>query len=186
MASPRFVKGDRAGNAQRRSRVAYGKMSKTRKLLRRLPAELTAPIKKVLEEGAAAILADAKAAAPRSSGAGPHAADALSMRISRDGLRAEVGLIGKRAKKRGFYLKFHETGTAGVKDGFGAGIELPPIPPRPFLGPAFDAHAQGIRDKVEAAITRALNRAAGIENSVNTGTFVGHVGIGGGDVEVTD
>lgn len=165
-------------DGKRRSRVAYGKLDKTRKLLRRLPADLTDPIKKVIREGAAAILADAKAAAPRSSRGGRHAADALSMRVARDGFRAEVGIIGKRARRRAFYLAFHEFGTAGVKDGFGKGIALPPIPARPFLMPAFDAHGPEIRAKAEAAITRALNQAAGVANN-SSGLTVG-IGVGGG------
>ncbi|MCY1556766.1 hypothetical protein D9M68_935470 [compost metagenome] len=47
---------------------------------------------------------------PRDTGAG---AEALSAFVSRDGLRAEVGLRGKRARQKFFYLRFLEFGTKG-------------------------------------------------------------------------
>lgn len=172
-----FTAGDRAGNARKRSRIAYGRLSKTRKLLRRLPDDLVQPIREALKEGAAAILADAKAGAPR-SGEAKAAADALRLTLGRDGLSAKVGILGKRAAKQGFYLKFHETGTKGNKEGFGKGIALPPIPARPFLGPAFDAHRSEINRKVQAGITRAVNRAAGLVNS--------EIGSTGGRLDLAD
>lgn len=146
----------------RRRGIAYGRLSATRKLLRRLPDDLVEPVRKAFREGAAAILADAKAGAPKDTGAG---AEALNLQISRDGLSAKVGLVGKRANRRGYHLRFHEYGTKGVADGFGKGIPLPPLPARPFLEPAFDAHSAEIAAKVKAGIARATNRAAGLVES---------------------
>lgn len=157
-----FTKGASAANGRRRANIAYGKLSATRKLLRRLPDELTAPIRKVVAEGARKIEQDAKAAAPRSDGPGPHAADAIRHRLGRDGFTAEVGLIGKRANRKGFYLRFAEYGTKGTDDGFGKGIALPPQPARPWLAPAFDANAKTLREQAEAFINRAINTAASV------------------------
>ena len=154
-----------AWTGARRRGIAYGRLSKTRKLLRRLPDDLVEPIRKAFAEGAAAILADAKAGAPKDTGAG---AEALNLQLSRDGLSAKVGLIGKRARKKGYHLAFHEYGTKGTSQGFGKGIQLPPLPARPFLEPAFDAQRSEIASRVSAGIARATNRAAGLVESDST------------------
>lgn len=173
-----FTKGATVANGARRRNIAFGRLSATRKLLRRLPEELTAPIKKVIAEGAAAILDDMKAAAPRSDGPGPHAADALRLKIGRDGFTADVGLIGKRANKKGFYLRFAEYGTKGTAEGFGKGIALPPQPARPWLAPAFDKNAKTLKAQAEAFINRAINAAAAVATTDLTAT--------GGSIGVSD
>lgn len=167
-----------AWTGARRRGIAYGRLSKTRKLLRRLPDDLVEPVRAAFREGAAAILADAKAGAPKDSGQG---AEALNLQVSRDGLSAKVGLIGKRARRKGFYLAFHEYGTKGTSQGFGKGIQLPPLPARPFLEPAFDAHSAEIAAKVKAGIARATNRAAGLVESGGAGP--GGIGIAPGELD---
>lgn len=169
----KFAKGA-GGNGRKRANIAYGKLSATRKLLRRLPEELTAPIKRAVLQGAEAVAQDAKALAPRSAEA-PHAAEQIKYKIGRDGFTADVGLIGKRANKKAFYLRFFEYGTKGTEKGFGRGITLPPLPARPWLSVAFDAHSAWIREASQEAVNRAINSAAKVETDLTV--VSGRVGV---------
>lgn len=173
------LKGNSAAQGRLRRNIAYGTLSKTRKLLRRLPDDLTQPIKDAMRDGANAILEEAKynvlAQGLYDKG---NLFDALTVRFGRDGLSARVGLATKAAIRKGFYGKFHEYGTKGgsVTRADGTQRKIPALPARPFLGPAFDANREAMVAAVEAAIKRAINRAAGIETSVNSTTAGAGVG----------
>lgn len=86
-----------------KSRV-YG-VPKLRRTLRRLPEEIAIEVRKEVKENAEEVLADMRSEAPHSS-----VRENLSVKISRDGFTAQVGLIGKRANKRGFLGRIFEFG----------------------------------------------------------------------------
>ncbi len=153
-----------------RSRVAYGQLSKTRKLLRRLPDELTAPVRAAVREVIEKMRADAIENAPVAAApyriwlkaAGKSVLvqpgrlqGAIRQRISRDGFAGEVGLIGKRSFRRGFHGYFAEYGSKHH-------------PARPWLRPAFDAGVDKARGAIAAAVNRAIRQAA-------LGAAAGHV-----------
>lgn len=106
---------------------------------------------------------------PRNSG---NLEDLITTYVAKNGMRAEVGLRGKKAKREGFYLRFLEFGTKGGKprarDGsvlssgsevFGTQADIPPMPARPVLQPAWDKEKPRIVGKINKVIEDAIASA---------------------------
>lgn len=129
-------------------------VTKVRRLLRRLPNDLVAPVRKELATGAKDILQDAKVRVPKNERV---LEQALTAKGSRDGFSWQIGIRGLRAKRKAFYGAFVEFGTQGAPD-----RNIPAQPARPFLFPAFESQKKPIIAAVRRAINRVLRRAAQI------------------------
>lgn len=128
----------------KRRNVSYGRLSKTRKLLRRLPDEATEGVKRQLASAANDVFETARfnILANRSVRT-RNLLESLRVRISPDGLSARVGLIGKKANRKAFYGRFVEFGTKKM-------------PAKPFLTPAWEENRNEVRDRVQAEIQKVL------------------------------
>lgn len=159
-------------------------LTKLRRTLRRIEPEITQEVKQAIRDGAEAIKWDAKALAPRDEG---DLANAIDATFSSDGLAAVIGPGSKgvqaerragRAAARGrtivlsarstdllwqFYKGlWHEFGTKGYP-----AKNIPPLPARPFMGPAYDMNEDWIKGNVRRAIAEALKKASAGGGSVN-------------------
>ncbi len=114
----------------------------TRRRLRRLPEETRSGVKGALAAGASLMLDTAQLLVPVDTG---ELRSLLNVRLARDGLTARIGLIGKRANRKGYYGRYLEDGT--VKR-----------PATPFLAPAFMAHKAETIASVNKAIGEALRK----------------------------
>ena len=129
-----------------RQRRGYAGVNKLRRTLRRLEPEATAGIKQVILRGSQAIEADMMINVPKDTGV---TASHISYKISRDGLTAQIGFVGKRDVEQGFVARFIEYGTKGYKS-------IPPQPARPFMSPAFDANKGWISKDIRREISDTL------------------------------
>lgn len=134
-----------------RRRSGLQGVTRTRRLLRRLPDDLVAPIRKTLKQGSEDILQEAKVRVPKDKGV---LGRALSAKVSRDGFSAQIGLRGKRAQRKAFHGAWVEFGTQGAPD-----LNIPAQPARPFLFPAFEVHKKPLIRNLARAISRAIRRA---------------------------
>ena len=127
-----------------------------RRLMQRLPDAITDPIAAVIAESAQAVWADAVARVPVDTGA---LRESIGIRTTPTS--AEVGFSSKRFRRQwkhaGWRAKFVELGTKGSP-----AHHIPPMPPRPFLRPAFEANRRWILERHRAAIARVLDRAASL------------------------
>ena len=162
-------------------KASFRGLTRTRRLIRALEqrglalapiAALKAEVKKSGDK----VLATAKALVNVDEG---DLRDALSVQISRDGQTARVGIIGKRAAKKGYHGVFIHFGTAphsirkGARKGRGGkGGKLaqdtsrlhPGIPANPFLFNALELHRREIveaHDRAMAAVLAAASAEAG-------------------------
>ncbi|MBI1189030.1 MAG: hypothetical protein GC206_17120 [Alphaproteobacteria bacterium] len=137
-------------------RLKYKATGATRlkRLLKALDPEVTAELKTAVRESAEIMAADARSLVPVDTG---DLRDSIEVAIRRDGLSAAIG-PGVKSKKRAravFYGLFVEFGTKGSpKDG------IPPMPARPFLGPAFLINKEAAIKRTRAAINAAIRQAA--------------------------
>lgn len=163
-----------------RSRVTG--VSKLRRLLRRLPDDITDDVRKAVSTSGDIVLRDMQAVAPHKS-----IEENLSKKMSQDGLTARVGLIGRRANRRGFLARIIEFGakahqisprgasfTAGGRRRKGKGAKAmviggdfvrgtvthPGLKPRPFFFKPFQRARPLIVRRIKEAIARALGRAS--------------------------
>lgn len=154
-----------------RSRVSNA--DRLMRKLRRMPDEVTEAVKVEINAFATAVLRDAQALAAPSS---RRVAANLKKAILRKGLRAEVGIRGKRGKRVAWFAHFIEFGTrphslrrstrgsrrigklvarleAQIRGGWHPGTRA-----RPFLFPAFRmarlVHGKRIRTSVDRALAR--------------------------------
>lgn len=157
------------------SRRAYGRLSKTRKLLRRLPDDLTDPVRSAFEKGASDIAEEARfnLASTRNTETGDLMAS-IEYKVSRDGLTAVVGPGAKAAniikKATGSSFATRSTKVRMSKrsksllfqffKGYWLEFGTKHIAPRPFMGPAFDANRERISADVQRGISSALDKAA--------------------------
>lgn len=131
-----------------RSRVDGG--ARLRRFLRELDKDVRDPIRQALTDVSQKMLASAQARVPVDTGT---LRDELSAKVDSSGLRADVGLRGKRSRRKAFHGLFVEFGTA-------AHGKHPGTPARPFLHPAFEeSKADGLK-RVRAAVQESLRRAA--------------------------
>lgn len=129
-----------------------------------------------MQDGAEKILASMKEFVPKDTGAG---AAALTAYVAPSGLDAQIGLRGKKANRRYFYLRFLEYGTKGNIKGqdngrrtgrdanktdgthwFGKAPDIPAMPAHPWLRPAMDVNREVVLADIRAAVARTLDRAS--------------------------
>jgi len=158
----------------RRSRIKGD--FKLRGVLRRIAALEQSDLPKGMAEAADLVLATQQQLIPRDTGA---AAAALEARISRNGLDARIGIVGKKNQREFFYVRFLEYGTKGYQGGkragnrnrrktnksdgqnfFGYYPDIPARPAHPWLRPSIDMNRDDIRVIIRGAIDNTLRRAA--------------------------
>ena len=76
----------------------------------------------------------------------------ITAQVSKNGLTAEVGIRGKKARSKGFYAYFLEFGTKNA----GGGQRMAP---QPFLQPAWESEKPKIINKVSKVINKAIKEA---------------------------
>lgn len=127
--------------------------SRLRRKLKRLPDEINSELRTVIAEEGAAVLHEMETRAPVSEAGLPkdfqgkpreHLRDALEMRLSKDGLKVRVGLIGKKVMKVFFFARFLEFGTRKMGK-------------RPFIFPAWQSRRSSARKAVKDATIKALD-----------------------------
>lgn len=160
--------------AARRSRL-QGDFA-LRRSLRNIHKNLENEIKPAMQIAADQLLAAMRENIPKDTGA---SAAALSAFVAKSGLDAEVGLRGKKANKRFYFLRFVEYGTKGYTGGkrgggrnkrktnktdgshwFGNSPDIPARPAHPWLRPAYDTTREFIVASLNEAVSNTLKRAA--------------------------
>ena len=131
-----------------RQRAGYRGVTKLRRTLRRIEPEVTIGIKNVMERAAKAIEVDMLIGIPQDTG---DTASFISSKIARDGLTARIGFIGKKAVEGGYVARFIEYGTKGYPK-----RNIPAMPARPFMSPAFDANRDWIVKDAQQEIRSVL------------------------------
>lgn len=162
-------------------------VTKLRRKLRRMDPAVTKEIKDVVKFGLYAIQRDALGLVPVDTGDLAHS---ITVQISKDGFTGIVGpgvktaemvrrktrdykrgklgsafahnsqkVVLNQAKKddlmqffKGYWIEF---GTKGNAD-----LNLPPQPARPFMGPAYEANKDWIKEQSRRAINRVLERVS--------------------------
>ena len=126
--------------------------SRLRKKLTRLPEEINKQVRDAVAQSAFEVRDEMQRRAPVSLEGKPkdwegksreHLRDALEARISKNGLRAQVGLIGYWVMNFFFFARFLEFGTKKMQK-------------RPFFLPAWNAKREIVRKRVKDATERAL------------------------------
>ena len=159
-----------SGRLGGKSRIDGG--ARLRRFLREFPNDVREPIRQALTEVSNAMLQSAKSRVSVDTGT---LRDALTAKVDSQGLRAEVGIRGKRAQRKAFHGVFVEFGTRphslkkGSRSKKGRSAERlanqsggmhPGMPARPFLHPAFEENKKDGLAKVRAAVQEAIRRAA--------------------------
>ena len=135
--------------------------SRLKRKLKRMPDDINAEIKMVIRDESHALLADIRALAPSSNESAPldwqgnpreKLRDAYEVRISKDGLFARIGIMGKRKKNQFFFATFLEFGTRFITA-------------RPHVRPAWNKRVNRTRKAIRKATVRALRRTAGLKVS---------------------
>lgn len=139
--------------------------------LRRILTETDSNIRGAMQDSANLLQKEIVRNAPVDSG---NLRDSITAFVAKNGLRAEVGLRGKKAKRDAFYARFIEFGSKGHKvstrkgvlsDGnntFGKSADIPAMPARPFIQPAWDAKKPDIMNRINKVITDAVRKAQGL------------------------
>lgn len=160
----------------------YG-VPKLRRLLRRLPESTTEEIKKEIAASAQRLLVEMQGGAPNAT-----TAAAMRVVIARDGLTARIGLIGKRANRKGFLARIFEFGAkphmieAGARRGrrrgaepakflankgegkfFGKRVNHTGMSARPFFFRPAEQQRPAIIGRMRKSVERALVKASGGE-----------------------
>lgn len=142
-----------------RSRVLGGQT--VRRQLRRLPNEIIRDVRREVADGGEAILADAQKLAPepgRNRYATGKLKKGLKLRLSKDGLTARVGTLGKRRPRHAHLVEFGVAPhTITMPDG--SVRHHPGQAAQPFLLPAYKLHRDTTVKAIAAAVNRALRRA---------------------------
>lgn len=142
-----------------------------RGVLRRIGNQMESDLRPAMQKAADLVLETQRELIPVDTGAGR---DALTAFVSKSGLDAQIGLRGKRAARKFFYLKFVEFGTKGSQgkagknpenksDGenfFGYAPDIPARPAHPFIRPSYDTNRDEIRKILSEAIASTLDKAA--------------------------
>jgi hypothetical protein len=140
--------------------------------LRRILQSVDGEVKPAMQDSVNKLHREVIMNVPRDTG---NLEDLITGYVAKNGLRGEVGLRGKKAKSRGFYLRFLEMGTKGHKvsvgsnkkvlsDGenaFGTNADIPAMPARPVLQPAWDREKPFIIQRVTKAINNTIRKAQG-------------------------
>lgn len=141
--------------------------------LRRILQSVDSGVKPAMQDSANKLHREVIMNVPRNTG---NLEDLITSHVAKNGLSAEVGLRGKKAKSRGFYLRFLEFGTKGHKvatigrkkvlssgdNTFGTNADIPALPARPVLQPAWDREKPYIIQRVTKAINDTVKKAQGV------------------------
>lgn len=147
--------------------MSYRGVNKLRRKLRRMGPEMTAEVASVIQKGAQAIEFDMITGVPVDTG--DTRAD-IQSQVSRDGLTAQIGFLGKNRRlkdvgrvfkpsSRAYVARFLEFGTKGSPE-----HNIPPQPARPFIAPAFDSNKDWIKRDVRKAISNVIRDAGGSDD----------------------
>lgn len=147
-----------------------------RRTLRNIHKTMDNELKPEMEKAANRILETQRQLMPKDTGA---AAAALTVYVSPSGLDAQIGIRGKRANGRFFYLRFIEYGTKGYIGGkragdrnrrvtnksdgtnfFGKYPDIPARPAHPWLRPSMQVNREYVMADIEAAVRRTLRKAS--------------------------
>ena len=118
-----------------------------RRILRRIPDEMTAEVRQEIKESAELIEYDAKVNVHKDSG---DLAAAISHKLGRDKLSASIGFDARWKKLwrlAGWRAHFVEFGTSKTRA-------------RPFLFPAWEMNKKDIEKRIAKAINNTLKRLA--------------------------
>lgn len=108
---------------------------------------VTANIRKEMDHFGAVVLDDMKAGAPPDDPSTPgYSVDQLRKVVSSDGLAVKIGIIGVRASRKAFWLRFFEFGTVKMAA-------------RPFMHPAFERNKMLVKEKIIPALRDAMKKA---------------------------
>ena len=136
--------------------------SRLRRKLKRMPDAIQWQLRSVIREQVEIVRATMAARAPVSSPfkapkdwegkPRAHIRDAIEVKVSKDGLRAQVGFISAAVKKVFFYALYLEFGTKFMRK-------------QPFVFPAWREKRKSVRDAVVSATKKALADVASESNS---------------------
>lgn len=130
--------------------------SRLKRKLKRMPDEITEELRTVIASEALEVLKSIRAGAPSSDESAPldwegkprpKLRDAFEVRISKDGLKARIGIMGKVRKNQFFFATFLEFGTKLITA-------------VPFVRPAWFRRREHTRRQIRKATLRALHRVA--------------------------
>jgi HK97 gp10 family phage protein len=139
--------------------------------MRRILTQTDSDIKPAMQDAVNKLHKEVIMGVPRDTG---NLEDLITAHVAANGLRGEVGLRTKKAKREGFYARFIEFGTKGHKvsveggskkvlsngdNTFGRSADIPAMPARPFLQPAWDREKDGIINRVNKVIEGAIKKA---------------------------
>lgn len=152
-------------------------LTKLRRTLRRIPDETEGGVRQAIATVSEAIKQDAISLAPRNEG---DLVRAIDMTFSSDRLASVIGpgVKGIRAEKRQGRARargvdvnisaasrdalfqfskglWHEFGTKGSPE-----RNIPPLPARPFMGPAYNLNEEYGKQLMRAAVKKALQKAS--------------------------
>lgn len=111
----------------RRSRMSGD--FKLRKVLRTIHQTVDNEVRAAMQDGADKILDSMREFIPKDTGEG---AEALTAYVAKSGLDAQIGLRGKKANRRFFYLRFLEYGTKATSMASVQVVEISGRPTRPM------------------------------------------------------
>lgn len=160
--------------AARRSRMSGD--FQLRRTLRNIHKTMDNEVKVAMQQGADRILDSMREFIPKDTGEG---ANALTAFVSKSGLDAQIGLRGKKANRKFYYLRFVEYGTKAYTEGkrsgnrnkrptnktdgahfFGKYPDIPARPAHPWLRPALDVNREFVLANIRAAVDRTLKKAS--------------------------
>jgi HK97 gp10 family phage protein len=138
--------------------------------LRRVLQSTDNNVKPAMRDAVNLIEKEMRQRAPRDTG---NLLDTLSSFVAKNGLRGEVGFRGKKGRRKAFYARFIEFGTkghkvtaanrsvlAGAGEVFGTQAEIPALPARPFMEPAWFAKKPEVVNRVSKAVNDAIKKAS--------------------------
>ncbi|WP_236238365.1 HK97-gp10 family putative phage morphogenesis protein [Pseudomonas faucium] len=147
-----------------------------RRTLRNIHKTMDNELQPAMLEAANRILETQRQLIPKDTGA---AAAALTVYVSPSGLDAQIGIRGKRANGKFFYMRFIEYGTKGYAGGkrasernrratnksdgthfFGKYPDIPARPAHPWLRPSMQVNREYVMADIEAAVRRTLRKAS--------------------------
>ena len=147
-----------------------------RRTLRNIHKTMDNELQPAMLEAANRILETQRQLMPKDTGA---AAAALTVYVSPSGLDAQIGIRGKRANRKFYYLRFIEYGTKGYLGGkragnrnrkatnksdgthfFGKYPDIPARPAHPWLRPSMQVNREYVMADIEAAVRRTLRKAS--------------------------
>ena len=124
--------------------------SRLKRKLRRFPKELTVDVAAAIKQGAEELRDEIEDRAPKDEG---KLAPAATARVSQDGLSAKIGYSARQA---GFKRAWKKGGFTSLWQEFGTKHHAA----NPFIRPAFRAKLAAILNRVDAAVTKTLNKAS--------------------------